>query len=177
MSSTLTEAEALKSAAYPKWVSVGSQGNEGLLCGQPLTPWLYCLLMSKRVQCAVWIRLLFPFFRPFKYITLNFFKAVCHTCNPSYAGGRDQEDCSSKPAQANSLRDPISKNTSHKKGWWSGSKCKPWVQAPIPHIKKLVHVPYKTTESIPPLGAPHAFGDLLPSSCQAALLGGHCLRP
>jgi hypothetical protein len=28
---------------------------------------------------------------------------VAHTCNPSYSGGRDQEDRSSKPAQANSL--------------------------------------------------------------------------
>jgi hypothetical protein len=27
---------------------------------------------------------------------------VAHTCNPSYAGGRDQEDCSSKPVRANS---------------------------------------------------------------------------
>jgi hypothetical protein len=34
---------------------------------------------------------------------------VAHTCNPSYSGGRDQEDHSSKPAQANSSQDPISK--------------------------------------------------------------------
>jgi hypothetical protein len=26
---------------------------------------------------------------------------VAHTCNPSYSGGRDKEDCSSKPTQAN----------------------------------------------------------------------------
>jgi hypothetical protein len=26
---------------------------------------------------------------------------VAHTCNPSYSGGRDQEDLGSKPAQAN----------------------------------------------------------------------------
>jgi hypothetical protein len=32
-----------------------------------------------------------------------------HTGNPSYSGGRDQEDCSLKPAQANSLQDTISK--------------------------------------------------------------------
>jgi hypothetical protein len=31
---------------------------------------------------------------------------VAHTCNPSYSGGRDQEDHGSKPAQAYSLRDP-----------------------------------------------------------------------
>jgi hypothetical protein len=34
---------------------------------------------------------------------------VAHTCNPSYSGGRDQEDCDSKPAWANSSQDPISK--------------------------------------------------------------------
>jgi hypothetical protein len=34
---------------------------------------------------------------------------VAHTCNPSYSGGRDQEDHGSKPAQANSVRDPILK--------------------------------------------------------------------
>jgi hypothetical protein len=28
---------------------------------------------------------------------------VAHACNPSYSGGRDQEDCSLKPAQENSL--------------------------------------------------------------------------
>jgi hypothetical protein len=28
---------------------------------------------------------------------------VAHTCNPSYSGGRNQEDLSSKPAWANSL--------------------------------------------------------------------------
>jgi hypothetical protein len=41
---------------------------------------------------------------------------VAHTCNPSYSGGRDQEDCGSKPEQANSLRDPIlKKKKSHTK--------------------------------------------------------------
>jgi hypothetical protein len=28
---------------------------------------------------------------------------VAHACNPSYSGGRDQDDCDSKPAWANSL--------------------------------------------------------------------------
>jgi hypothetical protein len=32
---------------------------------------------------------------------------MAHFCNPSYSGGRDLEDCGSKPAWANSLRDPI----------------------------------------------------------------------
>jgi hypothetical protein len=41
---------------------------------------------------------------------------VAHTCNPSYSGGRDQEDNDLKPARANSSRDPILKETHHKKG-------------------------------------------------------------
>jgi hypothetical protein len=32
---------------------------------------------------------------------------VVHICNPSYTGGRDQEDLGSKPVQANSSRDSI----------------------------------------------------------------------
>jgi hypothetical protein len=40
---------------------------------------------------------------------------VAHNCNPSYSGGRDQEDHGSKPDQANSSQDPISKHTHHKK--------------------------------------------------------------
>jgi hypothetical protein len=42
---------------------------------------------------------------------------VAHACNPSYSGGRDQ-DCSLKPAQANSSWDPISKNPITKN--WAG---------------------------------------------------------
>jgi hypothetical protein len=40
---------------------------------------------------------------------------VAHAYNPSYSGSRDQEDRSSKPAQADSSRDPISKKTSQKR--------------------------------------------------------------
>jgi hypothetical protein len=40
---------------------------------------------------------------------------VAQTCNPSYLGGRDQEDQGSKPAQAKSSRDPISKKPFTKK--------------------------------------------------------------
>jgi hypothetical protein len=32
-----------------------------------------------------------------------------HAYNPSYLGGRDQEDCGLKPGRANGSRDPISK--------------------------------------------------------------------
>jgi hypothetical protein len=43
---------------------------------------------------------------------------VAPTYNPSYSGGRDQEDCSLEPAQANSSQDLISKipNKHTKKG-------------------------------------------------------------
>jgi hypothetical protein len=34
---------------------------------------------------------------------------MTHAYNPSYSGGRDQEDHSSKPAWTNSSQDPISK--------------------------------------------------------------------
>jgi hypothetical protein len=37
------------------------------------------------------------------------FLLVAHAYNPSYSGGRDQEDHGQKPAQADSFRDPISK--------------------------------------------------------------------
>jgi hypothetical protein len=40
---------------------------------------------------------------------------VAHACNPSYSEGRNQEDHSSKPAQANNYQDPISKNPSQKR--------------------------------------------------------------
>jgi hypothetical protein len=39
---------------------------------------------------------------------------VAHACNPSYLGGRDQEDGGSKPAQANSSSENLSQKTLHK---------------------------------------------------------------
>jgi hypothetical protein len=41
---------------------------------------------------------------------------MAYACNPSYSGGRDQEDYGLKPAWANSLQDPISKKLITKKG-------------------------------------------------------------
>jgi hypothetical protein len=40
---------------------------------------------------------------------------VAHTCNPTYSAGKNQEDGSLKPAQANNLRDPISEIPNTKK--------------------------------------------------------------
>jgi hypothetical protein len=50
---------------------------------------------------------------------------VAQACNLSNSGGRYQEDHGSKPAQANSPRDPILKKLITKKDWWSGSRCRP----------------------------------------------------
>jgi hypothetical protein len=60
------------------------------------------------------------------------------SCNPSNSGGRDQEDCSSKPAQANSSRDPILKKTITKKKKRAGGVAQcvgPWVQVSVPQEK------------------------------------------
>jgi hypothetical protein len=40
---------------------------------------------------------------------------MAHICNSRYSGDRDQEDPGLKPAQANSLLDPISKKKKKKK--------------------------------------------------------------
>jgi hypothetical protein len=40
---------------------------------------------------------------------------VAHSCNPSYAVGRDQEDRGLKPALANSSQDPVSKTLNTKR--------------------------------------------------------------
>jgi hypothetical protein len=47
-------------------------------------------------------------------IVLNGQVLVAHAYNLSYSVSRDQKDCDLKPAQANTLRDPILKKTHHK---------------------------------------------------------------
>jgi hypothetical protein len=42
---------------------------------------------------------------------------LAHAWNPSYSGGRDQEDCRSRPVLVNSWQDSISKLPNTKKGW------------------------------------------------------------
>jgi hypothetical protein len=55
-------------------------------------------------------------------LQMNGIKTMCcctllaHTCNLSYSGGRDQEDCSWKPSQENSSQDPILKKIHYTKG-------------------------------------------------------------
>jgi hypothetical protein len=60
-----------------------------------------------------------------KMISIESWAPVAHTCNPSYSGGRDQEDPGLKPVRGNSSGDPISKKPITKMGWWSGSRCRP----------------------------------------------------
>jgi hypothetical protein len=64
---------------------------------------------------------------------------VAQAWNPSYSGGRDQEDHDLKPAHAKSLWELISKKPiTIKRGWWDGSRCRPWVQALVPHTWKKI---------------------------------------
>jgi hypothetical protein len=59
-----------------------------------------------------------------------------HICNPSYSGGRDPEDGSSKPAWADSSQDPISKKDIKKKtGLVEWLKVKALNSSPVPHTQ------------------------------------------
>jgi ribosomal protein S21 len=62
---------------------------------------------------------------------------VTHAYNPSYSGGRDQEDQGSKPAQANSLGDSIlKKKIITKKGLVEWFKVKALNSSPSTEKKK-----------------------------------------
>jgi hypothetical protein len=61
---------------------------------------------------------------------------VAHACNPSYSGGRDQEDHGLKPVQANSSQDPILKNTITKIGLVEWLKAKALISNPRTAKKK-----------------------------------------
>jgi hypothetical protein len=60
---------------------------------------------------------------------------VAHACNPSYAGGRDQEDHSSKPAQANSSTRPYLEKPFTKIGLVKWLKVKALSSSPVPQKK------------------------------------------
>jgi hypothetical protein len=53
---------------------------------------------------------------------------VAHAYNPSYSGGRDQEDCGSKTVQANSLRETLSLKKKKKPSQTSQKKKKGMVE-------------------------------------------------
>jgi hypothetical protein len=67
---------------------------------------------------------------------------VAHIYNPSYSGGRDQVDQSSKPTQANSSRDLISKNPITKN--WAGGVA----QGEGPEFKSQYPPPPKKKEAL-----------------------------
>jgi hypothetical protein len=71
----------------------------------------------------------------FKLKTISGQAPVAHTYNSSYSRGSDQEDHGSKPAQANSSRDPISK-THHKKGLVEWLKVKALSSSPCTEKEK-----------------------------------------
>jgi hypothetical protein len=67
---------------------------------------------------------LFSFFPIKRFVSCR--TLVAHTCNPSYSGGRDQEDCGSQASLGKySSRDPISKIPITEEGWWNDSRCRP----------------------------------------------------
>jgi hypothetical protein len=72
----------------------------------------------------------------FLYYSFSDGVPVAHTCNSSYSGDRHQENQNSKSAEANDYQDPISTKPIIKKGWWSDSRCRPWVQTPVPRTTK-----------------------------------------
>jgi hypothetical protein len=55
-------------------------------------------------------------------VNAYFLVPVAHTCHPSYSGGRDQKDPSSKIAPASSSGDLISKIPNTKQEWPNGSR-------------------------------------------------------
>jgi hypothetical protein len=92
-----------------------------------------------------------------------------NTCNPSYSGGRCQEDHGSKPARANNSQDPISKNPSHAKKRAGGvvdSEGPEFKPQYCKKKKKVVNLdPYlqarvcgKVGDALPGIGAVGGFG-------------------
>jgi hypothetical protein len=72
---------------------------------------------------------------------------VAHTCYPSYLGGRDQEDHSSKPAWVNSLWDPILKNPITKNRAGGVAQSEGRVQAPVLKQKKWLECNYSLSKA------------------------------
>jgi hypothetical protein len=61
---------------------------------------------------------------------------VAHAWNPSYSGGRDQEDCGSNPARANSSQHPMLKKPFTKIGLVEWLKVKALSSSPSTTTKK-----------------------------------------
>jgi hypothetical protein len=74
---------------------------------------------------------------------------MAYACKPNYSGDRDQEDCSLKPAQANSSRDPILKIPSTKRAvgvaLGVGSEFMPWYRKKNQVSLLLLKISYTRT--------------------------------
>jgi hypothetical protein len=73
--------------------------------------------------------------------------SVADACHPSYSGGRDQEDHSSKPAQANSSEDPITEKPITKD--WAGGVARDEGPEFKPQYSKKKKNPTTTTSKKP----------------------------
>jgi hypothetical protein len=143
------------------WHSLLSPGTVGVSVSAPplylwfICPHLFCVSLSLLYSLLlgwVFINILFCFLTCFlaiffyhcdkipEKINLKRGKVarvlVAHVCNPSYSGGRDQEDRGSKPAQSKQFLRSYFKKPFTKKGWWNGSRGRPWVQTPALQKKK-----------------------------------------
>jgi hypothetical protein len=98
-----------------------------------------CYCMSPLHQLTCWLLLAECYLKiPLLYMVLGWV-LVTHAYNPSCSGGKDQEDHGSKSQSGhNSSQDPILKKFFTKKGWWSGSRCRPWVQTPVPKQRNVI---------------------------------------
>jgi hypothetical protein len=76
---------------------------------------------------------------------------VAHTCNPSYSGCRDQENSSSKPAQANSSVRPYLEKPFTKTGLVEWLKVKALSSSPSTEKKSRVLV-CEALSSVPSTG-------------------------
>jgi hypothetical protein len=63
---------------------------------------------------------------------------VAHACNPSYSGGRDQEECSLKPAWANSSVRPYLEKPFTKIGLVEWLKVKALSSNPVHKTKRQI---------------------------------------
>jgi hypothetical protein len=82
---------------------------------------------------------------------------VAHTCNPSYSGGRDQEDFSSKAALTKYFTRPYLKTTQHKKKLYSicfASASMKSMSSPVPPKTKQQQKKTKIGEMVQAVRAP-----------------------
>jgi hypothetical protein len=65
-------------------------------------------------------------------------RQVAHTCNPSYSGGKTRRIVVQSQTKQIVLR-PYLKKAITKKGWWSSSRWRSWIQIPVPHTHTHTH--------------------------------------